>query len=212
MENKEPMSFRDAVLCIIFFGLFCYFMLNGYYLFLAVFPAISAVMLCRDWENTVAKLKWTWTTFIVSTLTLFIGRIFAVHHYNNKYGIYPEYLNYSVSVWALITAITVFIFFPLGYWAFIFAKRTWDNNTFFNLLVNLSHCATCMLIWIAISYAYPYAKQYDAHLLILDSYTHSDCRPPAGATAIRKNDKECYQISWHQESGLELTEYPSPKP
>ena len=67
MENKEPMSFRDAVLCIIFFGLFCYFMLNGYYLFLAVFPAISAVMLCRDWENTVAKLKWTWTTFIVFT-------------------------------------------------------------------------------------------------------------------------------------------------
>lgn len=212
MENKEPMSFRDAVLHIIFFGLFCYCMLNGYYLFLAVFPTISAIMLCRDWKNAVAKLKWTWTTFIVSTLTLFVGRIFAVHHYNNKYGIYPEYLNYSVSVWALITAITVFIFFPLGYWAFIFAKRTWDNNTFSNLLVNLSHCATCMLIWVAISYAYPYAEQYDAHLLLLDSYAYSDCNPPEGTAAIRKNDAACYQISWQPGLGFDLMEYPAPKP
>ena len=212
MENKEPMSFRDAVLHIIFFGLFCYCMLNGYYLFLAVFPTISAIMLCRDWKNAVAKLKWTWTTFIVSTLTLFVGRIFAVHHYNNKYGIYPEYLNYSVSAWALIIACTIFIFLPLFYWFFVFAKRTRDNNTFSNLLVNLSHGITCILTWLAISYAYPYAEQYDAHLLVLDSYIHSDCRPPAGATAIRKNDKECYQITWQPDSGLMLTEYPAPKP
>ena len=129
-----------------------------------------------------------------------------------SHGIYPEYLNYSVSAWALIIACTIFIFLPLFYWFFVFAKRTRDKNTFSNLLVNLSHGITCILTWIALSYAYPYAEQYDAHLLVLDSYIHSDCRPPAGATAIRKNDKECYQITWQPDSGLMLTEYPAPKP
>ena len=55
MENKEPMSFRDALLHLVFFGLFYYCMLNGYYLFLAVFPVISAVILYRNRKRAVAK-------------------------------------------------------------------------------------------------------------------------------------------------------------
>ena len=212
MENKEPMSFYDALLYLIFFGLFHYCMLNGYYLFLGIFPTISALMLYRNWQTVVAQLKWTWRTFIVSTIALFAGRIFAVQHYNGKYGIYPEYLNYSISIWALVVAISTFTFIPIFYWSIVFTIKTYKNNKFFNMLKNISHCATCILTCFALSYAYPYAEQYDAHLLLLDSYAYSDCNPPEGTVAIRKNDAACYQISWQPGLGFDLMEYPAPKP
>lgn len=42
-----------------------------------------------------------------SVFILFISRIISYHYFNNKYEIEPEYLNFSVTIFSFITAITL---------------------------------------------------------------------------------------------------------
>lgn len=213
MENhQQPMSFWDAIAHLLFIiFLYCSVSYGHYYLLLFAFLITSAFAFFWNWKAVIKKLKWTWTTFVVSTLILFISRILAVHHYNGKYGIFPEYLNYSVSAWALIIACTVFIFFPIFCWVFIFFYRALSNK-FTTSFANLSHCATCICIWCILGIGYFKAEQYDRFLLLLDSYQYSDCNTPSNTLAIRKNKTHCYQFIFNATHFIEMKEYSSLKP
>lgn len=68
----------------------------------------SVAVLISESKNITKVIKDN--IFIGLSITLFVGityfsaKVNATDHFNTIYGIYPEYLNYSITAWAVIVS------------------------------------------------------------------------------------------------------------
>ena len=211
MENNQEtkQTWLENIAIILILGSF--FLIQNFELFSILCVLFSSWQLWKHRKTVIKKFQWKWQFFVTSAVALFLAKIFAIHHFNGKYAIYPEYLNHSVTVWTIITAST-FLILPI----------LWDSLKFFEVarkeqavLKSFKYAIYGITLIIAcgvLSMGYFVASQHDKWLLILDAYSYSDCNPVQGSLAIRKDNQTCYQFISHGVMQWEMDEYPSPKP
>lgn len=171
----------------------------------------SGWQLWKHYHEIVKKFEWTWKVFVTSAVALFLAKISATHHFNNKYGIYPEHLDHSVAVWTVITACT-YLTLPILWYSFRFFMISRKELSLLKSLKYATHAITFVAMWWLLITAHNQAARYDRWLLLLDAYSHSDCNPSKPSVAIRKNNEACYRFIWKFPAKLEMQEYPSLKP
>lgn len=173
----------------------------------------SGWKLWQQRESIVKKFKWSWQTFVTSAAALFIAKVSVIHHFNSKYGIYPEYLNHSVTVWTLISA-SSFLAIPilLNSLKFIIIAIATRSKGVFESLKNGIYACTFIVVWYPFIMAHNFATQYEKWFLILDSYGYSDCKTGSNSLALRKDNESCYRFTFHSPTQWEMEEYSSPKP
>ncbi|MBR3425814.1 MAG: hypothetical protein IKG79_07250 [Neisseriaceae bacterium] len=149
-------------------------------------------------DNILVSLS---ITFLVG-ITYFSAKVNATDHFNTKYGIYAEYLNYSITAWAvivsaifliLISSLILFICF------FIQMKEEEEKQTtkVFKFFELLAHSFSCMLVSFCFVPVLQTIDKHDKVLLYLDAYTHSDCQAPKNNIAIRMDNETCYLFKFN---------------
>ena len=208
MKNNQADLLENIAIVVVFVSLF---LLQSPLLFMALCVLFSIWQLWKNRAEVAKKFKWTWQLFVTSAIALFLAKISATHHFNSKYGIYPEYLNHSITVWTAITACT-FLILPLLWNCLKFFVVGLAEKSFFKSFKNAIYSITFIIMWYLLIMAYVQVAQYDRWLLILDAYSHSDCQPSRGGLAIRKNNEACYLFTFKMPIQLEMKEVPSVKP
>lgn len=206
MKNNQKELFENITVSVVYGSL----LIKSMPLFIFLCVIFSAWQLWENHSEISIKFKWTWKLFVSSALALFIAKIFSIHHFNHKYGIYPEYLNYSISVWTIITAIT-FLTLPI-LWHILKLMIEGRNAPLFKSFKKGIYAITLLMMWGLIIKAYDKATEYDRWPLMLDAYSYSDCKTSQGSIAIRKDDTTCYRFILSYPLKIEMQEYPSPKP
>lgn len=144
-----------------------------------------------------------------------MAKVSAIHHFNEKYGIFSEYLNHSATAWAGFVG-TIFLIsipcFLLALYFFFQAAKKRQLKEMIKGMELMVHCASCFLICTWLPPIYQIAEKHDKILLYLDAYSHSDCNPAKNYAAIRKDQQTCYLIISKGFLNLELQPYPSQKP
>ncbi|MBQ9214135.1 MAG: hypothetical protein IJ150_09390 [Bacteroidales bacterium] len=165
----------------------------------------SVAVLISESKNITKVIKDN--IFIGLGITLFVGityfsaKVSATDHFNTIYGIYPEYLNYSITAWAvivsaifliLISSLILFICFSIQMKEE--EKQTTKVFKFFELL---AHSFSCMLVSFCFVPVLQTIDKHDKVLLYLDAYTHSDCQAPENNIAIRMDNETCYLFKFN---------------
>lgn len=154
-------------------------------------------------------------TAIFSTIAYFLAKVSAIHHFNEKYGIFAEYLNHSATAWAGFVGTIFFISIPCFLLALYFFFQSAKKRQLKEMIKGMElivHCASCLWICTWLPPMYQIAEQHDKTLLYLDAYSHSDCNPPKNHVAIRKDQQTCYLIISKGVLDLQLQPYPAKKP
>ena len=120
---------------------------------------------------------------ILSIIIYFFAKVRATTHFNNKYEIFTEYLNYSVIAWAGITGTIVLITICILILSFCFSvkikkmpiKRRKDLIKMGELFI---HSISCVLLCMWITPVFQLVDKYDKTLLYLDAHQYSDCQAP----------------------------------
>lgn len=208
MKNNQAELLENTIIAVIVGSLF---LIQNIPLFVALCVLFSIWKLWENRAEVAKEFKWTWQLFVTSAIALFLAKISATHHFNSKYGIYPEYLNHSVTAWTAVTACT-FLTLPL-LWNCLkfFLISLWEKWLLKSLKNGIYAIAFCVM-WYFLAIAHDQAVKYDRWLLMLDAYSHSDCRPNQGGPTIRKNRESCYRFIWKFPAELEIQEYHSLKP
>lgn len=208
MQNNQTDLLENIAITVVLASLF---LLQSPLLFMALCALFSFWQLWKNRVEVAEKFKWTWQFFASSAIALFLAKISATHHFNSKYGIYPEYLNHSVTAWTAFTACT-FLTLPLLWNCLKFFLISRREKSLFKSLKSSIYAITFCIMWYLLIMAHDQAAKYDRWLLMLDAYSHSDCRPNQGSPAIRKNRESCYRFIWKFPAELEIQEYHSLKP
>ncbi|EET43797.1 hypothetical protein NEISICOT_02381 [Neisseria sicca ATCC 29256] len=206
MEKYSKDLFENIAVGVIYLSLF-FIQILPLFVFLCVL--FSAWQLWKNRSEITKKFKWTWKFFVTSAFALFVAKIFATHYFNHKYGIYPEYLNYSISVWTVITA-GMFLTLPI-LWHVLKLMKEGRRAPVFKSLKKGIYAITLCMMWVLLIKTYDQAVEYDRWLLMLDAYSYSDCKPNRGSFAIRKDDTACYRFIFDNPIKIEMQEYPSLK-
>lgn len=154
-------------------------------------------------------------TTLLSVMAYFFAKVSATHHFNEKYGIFAEYLNHSVIAWAGFVGTIFLISIPCSCLTIYFFFQALKNRQLKELVKGMElivHTASCLWICLWLPPMYQLAEKHDKILLLLDAYEHSDCQAPKNHVAIRKDDKTCYLIVPKSFLELELQSYSSKKP
>lgn len=155
---------------------------------------------------------------ILSIIIYFFAKVSATTHFNNKYKIFTEYLNYSVTAWAGITGTIVLITICSFILSFCFTLKIKKMSIRqFKDYVKMGelfiHSISCVLFCIWITPIYQLVDEYDKILLYLDAHQYSDCQIPEHNIAIRKDNETCYLFKF---KGIlldwELEKHQSKKP
>lgn len=144
-------------------------------------------------------------SFLVAVI-YFFSKVNAVNHFNTAYQISPEYLNYSVTAWAVIVSALLLIGISCFALFFCFAIQTKKQG--FKLFELVAHLFSCLLVFSWIAPIFHTLNTYDKNLLHLDAYLHSDCQTLENLPTIRKDNKTCYSfvhkniLEWNLEEHL----------
>lgn len=155
MKNNQKELFENITISVVYGSL----LIKSMPLFIFLCVIFSAWQLWENHSEISIKFKWTWKLFVSSALALFIAKIISIHHFNHKYGIYPEYLNYSISVWTIITAIT-FLTLPI-LWHILKLMIEGRNAPLFKSFKKGIYAITLLIMWGLIIKAYDKATEYD---------------------------------------------------
>ncbi|OCG17640.1 hypothetical protein A9G24_00220 [Gilliamella sp. App6-5] len=200
--NKN--RFLNTPLCIFFCFIILYFIFNQYY-FIAevIFYIPTTIYIVTHYKRLLSRIK-KWILLGFGVL-FFFSRIYAEKSLSYIYGIHPEYLNYSVSIYATLVAlylgiILIFLYYFVSYeiksywWGFLsFFTSKYQRNT-----QSLEFCfARFVMIGMfslimPLSYAEDLLRDY---CIIADAYPVSDCGEKyKDVVYIRKNNAQCYSI------------------
>ena len=188
---------------------------------LVCFFIFSVAVLISESKNITKVIKDN--ILIGFGITLFVGIIYfsakvnATDHFNTKYSIYPEYLNYSITAWAVLVS-TIFLILISSLILFIcFSTQIKKDEekpmkTIFKFIELVAHSFSCMLIAFCFVPVLQTIDKHDKVLLYFDAYTHSDCQTPENDIAIRKDNETCYLFKFNPISlELELKKHSSKK-
>lgn len=216
---KIQCNWRAIIAISLFFSLFFSAKYNLLWLvwICSFFFSISITVIEWGRINTIIKdnILLTITTTILSAFAFFWAKVTATHHFNSKYGILTEYLNHSITAWAGFAGTIFLVSVPCIFLATYFFFLAIKNRQLKEIVKGMElivHCASCLLILAWLSPIYQMAEEHDKLLLLLDAYTHSDCKPPTNQLAIRKDHQNCYLILLESFPNLELQQYSSQKP
>lgn len=155
---------------------------------------------------------------ILSIIIYFFAKVRATTHFNNKYEIFAEYLNYSVTAWAGITGTIVLITICSLILSLCLAIKIKkmpikQGKDLIKLVELFIHSFSCILLCIWITPIFQLVDKHDKTLLYLDAYQYSDCQIPEHNIAIRKDNETCYLFKF---KGIlldwELEKHQSKKP
>lgn len=143
-----------------------------------------------------------------------VNKINTQHFYNSEYGIYPEYLNYSVLIWAFFTVVPstlAILMFFIG--AFYFIKSY--NTQGIKELMNGIHAISTIIIMFSLLWINTKIEKWNIFPLLADAYTISDCNIDNTLSQnwfIRKNHSTCYKVSFKRNFVPILAPFHAPKP
>ena len=154
---------------------------------------------------------------ILSVIIYFFAKVRATTHFNNKYEIFTEYLNYSVTAWAGITGTIVLIticslILSLCFKFKIKKMPIRQFKDYVKMGELFIHSISCFLFCMYITPVHQLVDEYDKILLYLDAHQYSDCQAPEHNIAIRKDNETCYLFKFNGILEWELEEYQSKKP
>ena len=212
MENQSTPTVFETIAVIAVVVMYFYLGMHGYLLLAHCgFLIFSAWALFKKRKRIIAARR-TIELFVCSAVSFFIVKVLATGHFNRKYGIFKENLDYSSTAWAVCIACTILLCIPLLCHSARFTWRAFQSEQHIVVsLRNAIYAASCLLLTAILSVAYEKAEKQDLWLLWLDAYLYSDCNAPKGSYAVRKNNEACYRFIW-KPFQFELREYPSPKP
>jgi len=213
-KNQDTPTIFGTIAVIVVMVMYYYFSLRGN-LFLAHcgFLIFSAWALFKKRKRILFTVRKAIELFVCSAVSFFITKILATGHFNRKYAIFKENLDYSVTAWAVCIACTILLCIPLLCHSIKFTWRAFQSKQGATISFrNAIYAVSCLILTIILYSAYEKAEKQDLWLLWLDAYLYSDCNAPKGSYAIRKNNEACYQFIWQPYFQLELEEYPVPKP
>lgn len=202
-------SFWSAIVLILYF---CLMALEHIFLAhtgLLLFSVITIITNKAGIRYTAGKIT---AIGLIFTIIFFVSKIIGAHHYNIKYGIHAEYLNHSLTVWALVISLTVCVAFPVFSLGFTSSVKALIDKKLFQAFAKAIQACSFIIVWILLSHAYEEAKSFDTWPLAADSYLNSDCTAPPDTYTIRKNRQSCYRIQWNGIRNPALQEFASPKP
>ena len=211
-RQNVPTLFESIVIISVLILYYC-FSINGHIILAHCgFLIFSAYAFFKQRKQMVFKIRRSVSPFIFSAISFFITKMFATWHFNNKYGIFKENLDFSVAVWAACISCTVVLCLPLFCQSVKFACQAFHSgHTILSFRCAIYSCS-CILLIVVLGYAYQKAEQYDLWLLWLDAYRYSDCNMTQNGYAIRKHSEICYRFIFHSLFQMELKAYPVPKP
>lgn len=142
------------------------------------------------------------------------GRIAAVHFYNSEFGIYPEYLNFSVSIWAffiVLTSVPALLMLVVGLTLLFesFRRPAWLG------LEQGIHSISALISFFCFVWLGQQIEKWHLYPLLADTYTASDCNvrhEHSGGLYIRKDQNTCYKVEIGKGAFITLVPFHSPKP
>jgi hypothetical protein len=200
--------FLNTLLCL-FWGLIIFYLIANQYYIVAVmiFYIPTIIYILTHYQQLLSRIEKWWKILLSFGVLFFFSRIYAEKSLSYIYDINPEYLNYSVSIYATLVAlclsiILIFLFYFIPYqiksswWGFLsFFTSKYQRNT-----QSLEFCFApfvmlgMLSIVIPLSYAADELKDY---YIIADAYPISDCgEKNKDIVYIRKNSAECYSIKF----------------
>ena len=141
-----------------------------------VFSLISVYLYSKEIKKKVSLiLKFS----CLLPLAFLFGKIDAIHFYNAKFGIYSEYLNFSVSIWA-------------------FFCRAIKQKGWAGLKTGI-HSVSAFILSFGFIVLGQQIKKWHMLPLLADTYLVSDCNPEnkyGNGRYIRKDHKTCYRVGF----------------
>ncbi|WP_156300651.1 hypothetical protein [Neisseria sp. 74A18] len=212
-EYQNAPTLCESIAIILVLILYYYFSMNGNIVFAHCgFLIFSVWTFFQKRKQIIFKVRRVVGFFICSAMSFFATKMFATWHFNNKYGIFKENLDFSVTAWAACIACTVLLCIPLFCQSIKFAWQAFHSGSIMLSFRYAIYSGSCLLLIVILGYAYRKVEQYDVWLLWLDAYRYSDCGMIQNGYAIRKNSEACYQFIFQSLFQTELREYPAPKP
>lgn len=112
-RQNVPTLFESIVIISVLILYYC-FSINGHIILAHCgFLIYSAYAFFKQRKQMIFKIRRSVSPFIFSAISFFITKMFATWHFNNKYGIFKENLDFSVAVWAACISCTVVLCLPL---------------------------------------------------------------------------------------------------
>lgn len=113
MENQStPTVFESVAVAVVIVMYFCLGMYGYLLLAHCGFLIYSAWALFQKRRRIIAARR-TIELFVCSAVSFFIAKVLATGHFNRKYGIFKENLDYSSTAWAMFIACTILLCAPL---------------------------------------------------------------------------------------------------
>lgn len=206
LNNKNSVNyFLFLCNCI---TIFCYMFYQNH-IFILIFYISTFIYVIINYEQLFALVTKFWKAIIsFSVILFFFSRIYAEKALSLKYDIQPEYLNYSITIYAVLLAIVFggILIFSFYFLLYIIKSSCLDfiPFPFFNTKYRekkshiMSHFMLFILsglfiVIIHLSYINDVLRDY---YIIADAYPISDCgQKNKDIVYIRKNSAECYSIT-----------------
>lgn len=191
-QHQNIPTLFESIAIISVLVLYYYFGINGNIILAHCgFLIFSAWAFWRKRKQVIFQIRRALGLFIFSAISFFITKMLATSHFNNKYAIFKENLDFSVTAWAACIACTIVLCIPLFCQSAKFAWQAFHSgHTMLSFRYAIYSCS-CILLTIIFVYAYKKAEQYDLWLLWLDAHRYSDCGMAQGGYTIRKNNEAC---------------------
>lgn len=182
-------------------------MINKYHkIAIGIFYIPTLIYLMMNYDKLAPLIKKWWRIFIGFSGLFFLSRIYAEKALSFKYDIQPEYLNYSITIYAVLLAIVFGVILIFSFYFLLYILKSLCSNflPFFNTKYReknspiMSHFMPFIMsgLFIAIiplSYINDELRDY---YIIADAYPISDCgQKNKDIVYIRKNSAECYSIT-----------------
>ena len=190
MENQSTPTVFETIAVIAVVVMYFYLGMHGYLLLAHCgFLIFSAWALFKKRKRIIAARR-TIELFVCSAVSFFIVKVLATGHFNRKYGIFKENLDYSSTAWAVCIACTILLCIPLLCHSVRFTLRAFPSEQ--HIVVSLRNAlsaASCLLLTSIFSLSYEKAAKQALCLLWLDAYLYSDFNAPKGNYSVRKHNE-----------------------
>lgn len=191
-------------LCWIFIILY---LIDNHHYFIAgiIFYIPIIIYIVTHYKRLLSRIKKWWEILFGFGVLFFFSYIYAKKSLSYTYDIDPEYLNYSVSIYATLIAlllgtILIFLFYFVSY---VIKFCYWKFLSFFSSKYqrNIQSLEFCFAPFVMIGLFIPISPLFYAgnlltdYYIITDAYPVSDCGEKYNDIVyIRKSNTECYSI------------------
>ncbi len=194
------------------FGCALFFIFIGWGIWAYVgFLLFSAIDIWQNRKILFSNITRILSMGAITGIGFGVGKIMALKYFNMQYGILPEYLNYSVTVFAWLFALTVLLGFLLllGVMGFMlgmsccavwqFAKdglrlvllKPPQSTSSKNDLPRFIHMLSAIILGFLLLHSTSQMAVIDKWALWLDAYQNTDC---GDGFFLRQDKRHCYRF------------------